>query len=61
MLTIHHSEAGSASLTKRALLLVALVCVFVASTLAQNLPDVTASITGCLHSRQPMPALRQPS
>src|SRR5882762_174268 len=42
MLTIHHSQAGSASLTTRALLLVALVCVFVASTLAQNLPDVTA-------------------
>jgi len=42
MLTIHHSEAGSASLTKRALLLVALVGVFGASTLAQNLPDVTA-------------------
>src|SRR6202045_2239014 len=42
MLTIHHSQAGRESRTTRALLLVALVCVFVASALAQNLPDVTA-------------------
>jgi iron complex outermembrane receptor protein len=42
MLAIHHSQAGSASLTTRALLLVALVFVFVASAPAQNLPDVTA-------------------
>src|SRR5258708_29728543 len=42
MPTIHHSQAGSASLTTRALLLVTLVFVVVASALAQNLPDVTA-------------------
>src|SRR5260370_41985190 len=42
MRTIHHSKAGSAGLTTRALLLVALVLFFVASALAQNLPDVTA-------------------
>src|SRR3979411_2847555 len=42
MLTIHHSKAGSACLTPRALLLGALVFFSVASALAQNLPDVTA-------------------
>src|SRR3982075_1138173 len=42
MLAIHHPKAGSTGYTNRALLLVALVCVFVASALAQNLPDVTA-------------------
>jgi iron complex outermembrane receptor protein len=42
MRTIHHSKVGSAGLTTRALLLVALVFSFVASALAQNLPDVTA-------------------
>jgi len=42
MQTIHHSQAGSAGLTTRASLLVALVFFFVASAPAQNLPDVTA-------------------
>jgi iron complex outermembrane receptor protein len=42
MLAIHHPKAGSTGYTNRALLLIALVLFFVASALAQNLPDVTA-------------------
>ncbi len=42
MLTIHHPKAASAHHTVRALLVVGLVLFFVASPLAQNLPDVTA-------------------
>ena len=42
MLTIHHPKAASAGHTVRALLVAGLVLFFVASALAQNLPDVTA-------------------
>jgi hypothetical protein len=42
MLTIHHPKAASAGHTLRALLVAGLVLFFVASALAQNLPDVTA-------------------
>src|SRR5713101_6777601 len=42
MPTIHHPKAASAGHTMRTLLLAGLVLFFVASALAQNLPDVTA-------------------
>ncbi|PYU25057.1 MAG: TonB-dependent receptor, partial [Acidobacteria bacterium] len=42
MLTIQYPKTGSAGLTQRALLLVALVLFLVADASAQNLPDVTA-------------------